>query len=417
MISKSQRTASALDIFLSFLIFYAPAAGLIYVCHKSLPSCLLASILIVPYMVTVWLSRLKGRFLIFLLCELIFIALPLGLAPAIEDKLIYAGFFIIVFLFFLVKRLRTTSDLWSLELSPWVFLWFAALALVLPHFEGEAAAPLMVILGCLYLIGCCLNIYLHHTVDFLQNNKHLSNLPARYILKSGTVMMGGFTLIGVLIMMLFSRINLNRFFDQLKLMLVAFLRWIESLSSTSDDTTAIVETVVETQDNTMSIMTEETAASPIMAAISEFIMHLLTVILVLAAIAAVIYGIYVLYQRYNGFFRGKRSARKVVEETDVIENIETGKRRSRRLNFALHHPPEDRLRRLYYKKVQKSVKKEKIHPAMTPDELTKAMNPADPDAALKLTQLYQKARYSDLDISSVDIENAKNAARQLKSNG
>ena len=152
--------------------------------------------------------------------------------------------------------------------------------------------------------------------------------------------------------------------------------------------------------------------SPILIAASDFIMALFRVILVVGAAALVIFMIYQLIQRFNGLTvsRSKEMA-KEPESEDVIEKIITPK--GRRTSFFFSSAlPDDKIRRIYYKKISGRHKKSPIDRSMSPQELTESISPQDSEAARQFTEIYERVRYSGR-TETEDVAAYKNLAKKV----
>lgn len=79
------------------------------------------------------------------------------------------------------------------------------------------------------------------------------------------------------------------------------------------------------------------------------------------------------------------------------------------------HSNRDKIRKLYLNKVNASTKKNNriiIRKSYTPDQISNSINKEENDSFSnrnlnELTSLYEKARYSDGEITKADVENAK----------
>ena len=130
----------------------------------------------------------------------------------------------------------------------------------------------------------------------------------------------------------------------------------------------------------------------------------------IAFIAAAIVGIvYLLYRFYKAFNKNavqELATEEFKESSAFVEKEKRTPRAKSNLWDALQNTPEKKIRRAYFHKISRYMKKgDRIKPADTPLEIERALK--EQQDLQVLTQLYQKARYSEEPITKEEIRDVK----------
>lgn len=277
-------------------------------------------------------------------------------------------------------------------------LWLAADALDAPQ-----TAMAMTLCACVFLLTAILTIYLTNIEDYISGNRQIANIPIKAIIRSGNGSITAFLLLGLVLMAVFTHMGLERFLTGLKDLLLAIIRFLFSFLPQGNDAAPVPETEVQASSPS-GFPLEGGETSPIMEAISNFLVAFMQIALILGAAALVIYIVYQLWSRFLGSSLKKESSAKDPSgPNDVVEKLKKTPS-SKRGPLFFSSLPKNKIRRIYYKKISGRHKQAAIDPSMTPDQLTRAIAPNDPEAARKFTEIYEKARYSktpdDGDISA-----------------
>jgi hypothetical protein len=206
----------------------------------------------------------------------------------------------------------------------------------------------------------------------------------------------------------------------IKFFIAAFVRFLSSLAE--DETEPIMEEEEKEIINDDMGM-EEVAGEPseFMIFLSEILYYAAVIVIITAIIILIIYSLYRLY-RY--FYQKKFSVSKEEkiefispfqkENTSIYENRKTSKRKFLAIFTKTNN---ERIRKHYYKAIVNHAKSEEVLPYLAPIQLSKyaftSDNPilketSDPDKESELTNLYEKARYSDEECSKTEVMSVKN---------
>jgi hypothetical protein len=136
----------------------------------------------------------------------------------------------------------------------------------------------------------------------------------------------------------------------------------------------------------------------------ELLAEIFGAVLIVALIAGVIYVIKVYASNFN---RVKKVG------TDTVEYVSSSEKKSRvTASDAQEVHRESRsaksVRKIYRKSVVSGMKDKKPDVTLPPEELTKAAITDDEARASEITRIYEKARYSNEEVTSVEYEQFKN---------
>ena len=416
MTKALKRIQTATYIVAWFSLYFALVSFALFIAGNDISRFLKALLMLLTFGGTIFLSARAKHMSIYILYHGGLIALLWGLertaaAQGIADVCILTAALLIQAIILLVKRIHTAGREYQLKLSPLLTVIFFILWIIVSGMKLSPLAGLLPVIACIYMLATVLGIYLDNMMDYIESNKQMANMPAAALIRSGNVQMAIFMLLGVAGIFLFTHIGLDRLLEQLKNLLLAGIRFLFSLapSSTDEATQAPVNTPqmpsVETPLNAPE------APSRLMIAISNVLMTVVEIALIVGAAALAIYIIYQIWQRFNGISFQKKKAREITRTEDVIEKLEAPKHR-RHSSLFTAALPEEKIRRIYYKKIQGRHKKDPVSPNLTPTELTQSINPQDSDAARQFTQIYEQARYSK-ETPGIDSTAYKNLGKRI----
>jgi hypothetical protein len=212
----------------------------------------------------------------------------------------------------------------------------------------------------------------------------------------------------------------NAIWKMIKFLIAAFVRFLNSLADEE------AEPMMEEEEKEIindDMRMEEVAGEPseFMLLLSEILYYAAVIVMISAIIALVIYSLYRLY-RY--FYQKKFSVSKE-EEIEFISpfqkenmSIYENRKTSKRKFFAIFTKTNnEKIRKHYYKAIVNHAKSEEVLPYLAPIQLSKyaftSDNPiiketSDPKKETELTNLYEKARYSDEECSKAEVQSVKN---------
>lgn len=420
MTENIRKTSYMADLLSWFFLYYAILITGLYTLNKDIRSCLLALLTVIPFAGCVLLSQRAKNAVYYILYH----AALLGLiwlchsaVPLLDlsNALLLSAAVLVPFILFFTKRMHTAKDTHYLKISPYMAIIFFILWIIADQMAFGALATLLLVCACVFLLMCILGQYLNNLYAYVENNAQVANMPLGAILHSSHGVMAIFMVLALACILLFTNLGLGRFITALKDLLLSGLRFLLSLAPESEPADfAPTEIIEETQGSgQMPMMMDDGGTSPIMVAISNVIFTILQIALIIGAAALIIYTIYQLYRRFGSFsFNKKDKAADGQDCNDVIEKIITPKKQRRSI-FSGNRMPEDKIRRIYYKKIQSNHKKEPVPVSFTPTQLTQTLGSSDNEAGARLTQLYEKARYSPHETTSEDIAMAKSLSKKL----
>lgn len=409
------------DLLTWFLLYYAVLCMGLYTYNKNIMPCFAALLTVLPFAGTVILSQYAKNAALYVLYHAALLAacwLCHFLLPASFDMgnaLLLTAAVIVPFILFFTKRLHAEKNAHYLNISPLLAMVFFILWIIADQMGFAPLATLIIAAACGFLMLCLLGQYLNNFYDYMENNSQVANMPISAILHSSNGVMAIFMVLAMACILLFTNLGLGRLITALKDLLLSAIRYLLSLAPESDPTQYSANVPAETgaAGGPPPFMAEEGGTSPIMIAISNVIFTILKIALIIGAAALIIYTIYQLYRRFGSFNFTKKAKIAAQDEcNDVVEKIVTQKK-SRRTFIFTGTMPEDKIRRLYYKKIRAAHKKEPVPQTQTPSELTQSLHPSDPEAANSFTALYEKARYSHQAPTAEDIASAKTLAKKL----
>ena len=358
-----------------------------------------ALIMILPFAGTVILSFYARHILFYVGYHLLLIALTwvlsqtVSLFGPITAGVLTASLIIQMSIFF-SRRLHHRDSQNFLKLSPVLAVIFFVIWIFSNGMGMRMLPGLLAAAASVYLLAAVLGIYLTNMIGYIDSNKEMANMPVYALIHSGNGQITIFMLLALTAILLFTNIGLDRLFHQLKNLLLSGIRFLFSLAPNNTET--VVESAQPAPQMPSIDAPEMDAGEPseIILAINDVFITIVQIVMIAGAAALIIYLIWQLWQRFNGIRFQKKSRRKdTPENEDIIEKLTAPEgRRIFRLRPGM---PEDKIRKIYYKKIQSGHKKNPVPSHMTPEELTDSIRPADSGAAREFTRIYEQARYSD----------------------
>lgn len=408
------------DLLSWFFLYYAFLSTGLYMVNMDIRPCLVSLLTVIPFSGTVLLSQRAKNAVLYVLYHaalLLPVWLCYGVASVLNlgNALLLTAAVLVPFILFFTKRLHAEKDTHYLSISPYMAVVFFILWIIADQMAYGPLATLLLICACIFLLTCILGQYLNNLYAYVENNAQVANMPLGAILHSSHGVMAIFMVLALACILLFTSLGLGRLITALKNLLLSGIRFLLALvPQNTGENTAMADIIEETQAAAQQpMMMDDGGTSPIMVAISNVIFTILQIALILGAAALIIYTIYQLYRRFGSFsFHKKAKAAGGQDCNDVIEKI-AAPRKIRRSIFPGGRMPEDKVRRIYYKKIQSGHKKEPVPASQTPTQLTQALSQADTEAGAKLTELYEKARYSPHPTTPEDIALAKSLAKKI----
>ncbi len=421
MIDKRKNYAFYFELLCWFMVYYSVICTLLILTGSPALSCLWAIALIIPFAATILLSlRAKNAFLYVLYHIVMLICLWLilyftGNLRGFVPWILTLGM-VVTFVVFFSKRIHVSENDHYMRVIPVIVFVFFILNIVANNFDAGHISPLYLICACIFLLSYLLSKYLNNLNTYIGNNRQVANMPVSSIKKSSYGLMTAFLILSVACIVIFTNMGLGRIVSGLGTLGKHFLQWFFSQFPESESTApTIAENIQETMaamENPMMSM-EEDGTSEVMVALSNVFMSIVQVALVIIIAIGIIYTLYQLYQRFGHISIEKKDKGQFSEETfdDVVEKIVTQKQKHR--SIFSERLPEDKIRRIYYKKIQGAHKKESVNTTLTPWELTEKLSPKHEGFANEFTSIYEQARYGPETEQNFDVNYYKNLAKKI----
>ena len=423
MTDKQKNYCFGIELLCWFTIYYSVICTLLTLTGSPFSACLWSIILVIPFAGTVIFSlRAKNAFLYILYH--IFVLIGLGLILYFTNNLvgfvpwILAAGIIIPFIVFFSKRTHLSENTHYLKVIPVAVFVFFVLGIIANNTDAGHLNPLYLICACIYLLGYLLSKYINNLHAYINGNRQVANMPVSAIKKSSYGLITAFMIMSIACLFIFTNMGLGRIVSGFGTLGRYFLIWFFSLFPESETVTS---TIKETTDETMAAMEnpmmsmEDDGTSEVMVALSDFVMAIVQVVIVVIVAIGLIYTLYQLYQRFGHITieKKQKKPKDKAEETfdDVIEKLTTAKIKRRSI-FA-ERLPEDKIRRIYYKKIQGAHKKESVNTALTPQELTEKIASKNAAQTDEFTQIYEQARYGPDKNRDFDVSYYKNLAKKI----
>ncbi len=397
MINSLEKARTATGFIAWYTICFACAACILTLISGNTDDLFTTLALSVPFAGTMALSCRAKNAAIYVGYHILILAIiwglnQVGLFYETWRPWVLSGLILGVMIVFFAKRMYTKGPYFNIH--PAAGTVFFIFWVVANGMDAKTTCMVMTLCACIFLLCAVTVIYLTNILAYISSSLEMANMPIKAIIRSGNGSMTAFLALGIVLMIVFTHLGLGNFLEGVKNLLLTGIRFLFSLLPQGEDAELVSESVSESSGSSGMLLLEDGETSQIMLAISNFFMVFMRIVLFLAAIALVVYIIYQLWNRFlgAGIKKGDALSDGSMPE-DVVEKLTPTSSRalSRIFSSAL---PKNKIRRIYFKKISGRHRKTAIDPAMTPQQLTRAVRPSDPEAAKKFTEIYEKVRYS-----------------------
>ena len=398
-------------------MYFAILASVLYIVSNDNSQYITALIMLLPFAGTIFFCMRAKNIIIYVayhigLIVLVWVLEGTPAAQGLKNTWVLTAAVLLQMILFLSKRIRAGSRKYFLSLPPILAVVFFILWIIANGMKLPSLAFVLVITACIYMLSCVLGIYLANMADYIDSNNQMANMPVSALIRSGNNQITVFMLLGITAVMLFTNMGLDRLLEQLKNLLLSGIRFLFSFAPNNTENIAPApETATPSAPIEPPITADDSVPSPIAEAVSNIFITIVQIALIIGAVVLVFYILYQIWQRFNVFSFHRKKSKTAPDTEDVIEKLDTVKTRRYKFSFS-PALPEDKIRRIYYKKIQSRHKKEPLDPAMTPKDLTESIHPADNEAAREFTRIYEQARYSGQP-SPQDTAAYKNLSKKL----
>lgn len=269
---------------------------------------------------------------------------------------------------------------------------------------------LAILFGLLYIV----NMYYVNSYIYFKKHEEKVNIPMKKIQSANTFYIGGFLILSLVVMILFTRIPLGgigSFFSDIFVSFIKFLISVSLLILRKPEEITLEEEMLDSGG--VPIMPEPTLFSDIVTAIFGGI----TIIVMLLGI---IYGLYRVYKLFYSKVVIMDDVRRekitpFIKDSKKVDRKSSTVRRSIRTLF--DNSNNIKIRRLFIRAVQKNTQSDHVLKYKLPEELSEyalgsgKANMGDLEIQSKraeLTAIYEKARYSNSECSKEEVRLVKN---------
>ena len=366
------------------------------------------------------------RFLVFLLLHI----LPIGAFWALYQGNIFQKIWM-VFVMVLLALISFGKKMHSTEMGmdvimPVVFGGGILVLYLVDQVQGGGACGgllLYTLIG--FIVGYLGYYFLGQFIHYIEiNNRTTENIPVGHIFRSSMGLAGGFTVLAGVIMVLGSdRELLDRIGAAIHQAFINLLIFLFSLFPRGAEVEEEIDNALPQSTQPSMPWEEMEAAEP---SILLKIFETLLGILVMAALAALLFiAVVKLVKWIRDIFSRKGTVSGVSEESheDIVEKLDRkdGKTKEKKNTSICERAqkavsPEERIRRIYKKTVEKKLpaleekRKEELTSAKTPREWCARLFPEQEKEALEFAVLYEKARYSSRLCNAEDVKRARKLA-------
>ncbi|HWT75872.1 MAG TPA: hypothetical protein VN258_14305 [Mobilitalea sp.] len=266
------------------------------------------------------------------------------------------------------------------------------------------------ILALTYGLIYILNRYLINFYIYLKKHEEKANIPLKQMNKSNNIFITGFLMLSLLVMMFFTKLPIGKVFRLLGLLIRNLLRALFSVLTNAPAETEKDKVIPEDQMPQYDMEMDYTVIKTpeILLKILKVILYITFILFVVLLITLIIYGLYRIYKRYYQI-RGKGFEEGQVEVISPFEKIDLrflrGRISKKNLFGMFGRSNNDRIRKQYMKAIQTNTEPEKVLKYYTPTELSQYA--VEPEVRKHLTDLYEKARYSNEECSKEDVQSVK----------
>lgn len=368
---------------------------------------LIIFIIVADYLSRAYITNIFIFFLVHLLFIGSTILIPYSITDKILTSIISLMFFILSIVFWKSEEKKNDVNVFEIPLG--------ILAFVVPVYihcslyYSSFIIWYVYISAVLFLVLCLLRSYLNKLrIQLLSNNSYTAALQHSFkanfylinVFNAGLILV--FTCINIIYSDKISS-SIAKFFKFIAKFILGFLP-TNSDKKVIEETTSFLDETVSVDFNSETILPPEKTHSS--GAIFDYLVKLL-IIAIIAGIA------YALYKFIMEFLHRNRTTDDIVEKLSEKDYIGSTRKSVSDHNHFSFFSVKDRIRKIYKHTVNSCIKKDakvRIRKSFTPDEIENTITKAEvakEDNMKVLTDLYEKARYSNLEMTKEDVSKAK----------
>lgn len=301
-------------------------------------------------------------------------------------------------------------DYGSVTLSP-IEIMGMSIGLYLMSRADELLYPIL-----FYILLYFIYLYLGHFLHYVDMNRRITgDIPEKSIFVTNFGFVGVFTVISALVMIGFADIGF------LKAGLRVIIQWLGYIVRflLSLIPFRMEESKPPEPPPVNEFVEAGSGSGTLFARILEILLIVFGMAAVLIFVAILVYMVIRLLRRTFGFRYDAKAPDGDDTEKDIVEKLEHRKSERKRTSFAgLFKTPEEKIRRIYWKVLQKRIKikaepeEKSLLRYGTARECLALLREDDGDGFL-LVKIYEKARYGYKACSEEDVKEARRLARRL----
>ncbi len=260
--------------------------------------------------------------------------------------------------------------------------------------------------AALYLVYIYLRQYLWF--DFM-NRKVITKMPTRDLVKADAPYVGLLTVFYIITCLLcLDEALIQRLSDWIHEKIKAFMIWLLSLIPKGEVTAPMQENNIMLQNPMEGLgIIEEVKEPSILAKILEKVVIYVAIIIAVAGVISIlVFIVYTIIKRFKGVDNEKLPDAEL-DYTEEKEKLDRRNKEKGRAKRGLITTPSEKIRRLYFEIVRHKNKTCEKPEKVTAREFMMLLNAEDEESAFSFAKIYEKARYSPLEISKEDVKTAK----------
>ncbi len=396
------------------LLYHCTACGLYNIISSShtLQAHLNLLILYVPLFLFAVIRDKFSNFFLFLLFHILISGITLFVLPSYGLRIILGGCVILMALFSIHLRLKpvyTRRETCPPMMSVCLFLFIYVAAQKTGCFYLRQISYYEV---CLFLILFVVHRSSINTAVFLKSNAAINNLPSGQIKVLNRIFLGFFIIFMVIGMAAVQYTSLSSFLIESGEMLLLILRRILTFILRLLFREASDNTYEDTSSSEPPLLSAEGEPSAFIQALEKILLTVFYLFIIFLAVYLILKLLYIMYKRFYEQYES------LTDESEFLWNNLPVKDRVKKIHHKAKPKPaasaNKKIRHMYKKYIRRQLGKNTSIPAvLTPVELEDILHalPDDPHVQLRI-QLYEKARYSQLECDKQEVEMMKQNTRR-----
>jgi len=406
MIKKLNVLQDISSIILQSILYYTFFIGLSCLSYGGNNINFISPLIIFLFITISYCARKFSKNILMLILVYILMFASCTLIPmALTDKIILS--LIVIAMTFLSTQYWAKKTTKPLIATPHIaFETIFIIILLISDSSFELFINIICLLGTIYLIVSLLAIYIRNLKSYIKYNNHIEDLPISKVVNVTNLSLSYLFLGSLIFILLIKLLNIDKLFYSLfvpiiniiKYILLGILTFFLSFSGNRKGGTDSSKYKFDPVK-----MAEDTSVEP--NSLINILFHVLQVAIVIGLILWVAYLIFKFFK--TNFNRSEPT-------TDQVESIYTTDKINKISSFfkkgkSYENSNNSKIRKAYFKKVSKyKFKIPSINNLLTHIEISKEVNKNSDTNITELTNLYEKARYSDMSCSKEDLHKAKN---------